>query len=404
MGARRGRAYTGVVGLASVALAATAFTAPAQASSGGTGDAPAPSGHTATQQALEAIVRGGIPGVTGQAVTRDGVWKGTAGVGNLKTGAPRGAEDRFRIASITKTFVATVMLQLESEGRLDLDDRVEKWLPGVVRGHGHDGRKITVRQLLNHTSGVFDFINDPAYGRKYLEPGFLKHRFDTRTPQVAVAAAMANPPTSAPGTEYAYSNTNYVLAALIMEEATGSTYEHEVRERIIKPLKLRATVMPGNSSLMPKPSSRAYSKVTRDPAATRIYDVTLQNASQTWAEGDMISSAGDLNRFFGALMRGKLLSATQLKAMKTTPPNSDYGLGIERLTASCGTRVWGHGGGWIGSLSYAMTTEDGSHSFAFNLNGDWSSAGMGEAMEAEFCGPAADRPTAATTGKPAGIN
>ncbi|MEU0988405.1 serine hydrolase domain-containing protein [Streptomyces sp. NPDC005953] len=387
----RGRARTSVVGLMAVALAASAFTAPAQARSDGTDHHPDRSAHRGTQQAMESIVRGGIPGVTAQALTEDGVWKATAGVGNLKTGAPRQADDRFRVASITKTFVATVMLQLEAEGRLDLDDTVDTWLPGMVRGQGHDGRKITVRQLLNHTSGVFDFINDPAYAAKYLEPGFYQNRFKTRTPQVAVDAAMSNPPTSAPGTEYAYSNTNYVLAALIMEKATGSTYEREVRDRIIKPLKLRATVMPGNSSLMPRPSSRAYSKLTRDPAATKIYDITLQNASQTWAEGDIISSAGDLNRFFSALMKGKLLSPRQLKAMKTVTPGSDYGLGLERLTASCGKTLWGHGGSWVGSLSYAVATEDGRHAFAFNLNGDWSSAGMLETMEAEFCGtPRAD--------------
>ncbi|MEU5400265.1 serine hydrolase domain-containing protein [Streptomyces sp. NPDC005963] len=392
MAVRPGRTRTSVVGLMAAALAASVFTAPAQARSDDSGHDPDRTAHRETQQAMEAIVRGGIPGVTAQALTEDGVWQGTAGVGNLKTGAPRGANDRFRVASITKTFVATVMLQLESEGRLDLDDTVETWLPGVVRGQGHDGRKITVRQLLNHTSGVFDFINDPAYAAKYLDPGFYQHRFETRTPQVAVAAAMSNPPTSAPGTEYAYSNTNYVLAALIMEEVTGSTYEREVRNRIIKPLKLRATVMPGNSSLMPRPSSRAYSKLSRDPAATKIYDITLQNASQTWAEGDIISNAGDLNRFYSALMKGKLLSPRQLKAMKTTPPGSDYGLGLERLTASCGKTLWGHGGGWIGSLSYAATTGDGRHAFAFNLNGDWSSTGMLETLEAQFCGtPSAGR-------------
>ncbi|MEV6419207.1 hypothetical protein [Streptomyces sp. NPDC051662] len=83
-----------------------------------------------------------------------------------------------------------------------------------------------------------------------------------------------------------------------------------------------------------------------------------------------------------------LLAPGQLKAMKTTVFDSGYGLGIEQLTASCGTRVWGHGGGWIGSLSYAMTTEDGGHSFALNLNGDWDSAGIGPVLEAEFCGTA----------------
>ncbi|MEU9745338.1 serine hydrolase domain-containing protein [Streptomyces niveus] len=375
---RHSAARTGVVGLAVAATAATVFTAPAaQASTGRTG-------HEETRRALDAVVRGGVPGVASQARVGNSVWKGAAGVGDLRTGAPRGADDRFRIASITKTFVATVMLQLESEGRLDLDDSVETWLPGVVRGHGHDGRKITVRQLLNHTSGVFDFLDDPAYGKKYLTD-FVKNRLLTRTPQEALDAALAHAPTFAPGTDHAYSNTNYVLAALLMERVTGHTYEHEVRTRIIQPLRLRATVLPGDSALMPKPSGGAYSKIGESGEGARIYDVTHQNASQTWAEGDMISSAGDLNRFFGALMRGELLKPQQLKAMKTTVFDSGYGLGIEKLTASCGKELWGHGGGWVGSLSYAATTEDGRHSFALNLNGDWDASGVGAVLVAEFC-------------------
>ncbi|MFJ2134755.1 serine hydrolase domain-containing protein [Streptomyces sp. NPDC087845] len=400
MTARRSRSRRYVVGFAVVlAMGTTAFTAPARASSVGSPAQPADrTGHEETQQALDAVVRTGIPGVTAQARSEDGIWKGAAGVGNLRTGAPRGADDRFRIASITKTFVATVMLQLEAERRLDLDGTVESWLPGMVRGHGHDGRKITVRQLLNHTSGIFDFTDDPGYARRYLGTGFLKHRYDIRPPKVAVDAAMAHAPAFEPGTRYAYSNTNYVLAGLIMEKVTGHTYEHEIRTRIIKPLKLHATLMPGDSSRMPKPGSRAYSALDDDTEGARVHDVTVQNASQTWAEGDVISDAGDLNRFFSALMRGRLLAPKQLKEMKTTVFDSGYGLGIEQLTTSCGTTVWGHGGGWAGSLSYAATTDDGSHAFAFNLNGDWSSAGMGGVLEAEFCGAA----TAGTASKAAG--
>ncbi|MGW4033022.1 serine hydrolase domain-containing protein [Streptomyces sp. NPDC004838] len=378
-------ARTGAVGLVAAAVASTAFAAPAQAHTSG-------GAHQATQRAMDAVVKAGIPGVIGQVRDKHGVWKGTSGVGNRKTGAPRGGDDRFRIASITKTFVATVLLQMEAEGKLDLDDTVDRWLPGLVRGNGNDGRKITVRQLLNHSSGVYDFLADPDYQQKYLfAPGFLKHRFETRTPQTAVEVALGHQPKFAPGTGYSYSNTNYVLAALIMEKAGGRSYEEEVRQRIIKPLGLRATTMPENTSHMPKPSSRAYSKLSEDPNATKVYDVTLQNASQTWAEGDIISSASDLNRFFSALLSGKVLPKKQLKAMKTLIPDPDdptsgYGLGIGTFNTSCGVKVWGHSGGWIGSLSLAVTTEDGRHSLAYNLNGDWTGEGMGEVMNAEFCG------------------
>ncbi|MFI2212192.1 serine hydrolase domain-containing protein [Streptomyces sp. NPDC020141] len=385
----RRRAHTGTVGLLAAAVGLTAFAAPARAAT----EPPKPR-HQATQQALDAIVAGGLPGATGQVRDRHGVWKGVSGVGNLKTGAPRGEDDRFRVASITKTFVATVLLQLEAEGRLDLDDKVEKHLPGLVRGQGHDGSRITVRQMLNHTSGIFDFYGDETYARKYmLAEGFLKNRYAYRSPESAIKVAMSHPPVFAPGTDYAYSNTNYVLAGLVIERVTGDSYENQVRKRIIKPLKLRATTVPGNDSSMPAPSSRGYSKLSFDPAATKIYDATLQNASQSWADGDIISSAGDLNRFYSALLRGKLLPKKQLKAMKTTTAHSEhasggYGLGLDRVNTSCGVELWGHSGGWIGSLSNALTTADGRHSLAYNANGDWSVAGLEEVVEAEYCGVA----------------
>ncbi|MFE0421479.1 serine hydrolase domain-containing protein [Streptomyces sp. NPDC058953] len=383
---RRRRRRTATIALVSGALAATAFTSPARAVN---------DDHTATKAALDLVVAGGLPGITATATDADGVWKAAAGLGDLKTGKKRGENDRFRIASITKTFVATVLLQMEAEGKLDLDDTVEKWLPGVVRGNGHDGRNITVRQLLNHTSGIFDYLGDATYYDKYMsEAGFLKHRYDYRSPMTAVRYAMRNAPTDKPGDRHRYSNTNYVLAGLIIEKAGGRTYEKELRDRIFKPLKLRATSSPGDSSLMPKPSSKAYSKLSPGPTAKTI-DATLQNASQSWGDGEMISDGADLNRFYSALLQGKLLPPKQLKAMKTFAPDPDnapgtgYGLGLAAFGTSCGKTVWGHSGGWIGSLSLAVTTEDGRHSLAYNANGDWRGDELYAPVEAEFCGTTA---------------
>ncbi|GAA0392852.1 serine hydrolase domain-containing protein [Streptomyces luteireticuli] len=312
------------------------------------------------------------------------------------TGRPRSVDDRFRIASITKTFVATVLLQQEAEGRIGLDDKVERWLPGVVRGNGNDGRRISVRQLLNHTSGIYDYTDDPGHLKKYVRaPGFLRHRYDAVTPDLAVRTALSHRPGFEPGARYGYSNTNYVLAALIMEKAGGRSYEDEVRTRIIEPLGLHGTVLPGRSVDVPEPSSRAYSTLGTDPGARKIYDVTRQNASQSWGDGDIISTAADLNRFFSALIRGELLPAEQLAEMKTTVahpqnPAYRYGLGIATFKAACGVWLWGNDGGWIGSFSQAVTTEDGRHTLALNLNGDWSvpdSAGT-DLLKAEFCSPA----------------
>ncbi|MFI5809044.1 serine hydrolase domain-containing protein [Streptomyces sp. NPDC051561] len=374
-------------------MAATAFTVPAQASPNAARGA---AGHEATRRAMDAEVKAGIPGITAQVRDAHGVWKATSGVGDRSTGAPRGENDRYRVGSITKTFVATVLLQLEAEGRLDLDDTVEDHLPGLVRGNGNDGGKITVRQLLSHTSGLFDYLADEKYVETYMRgEGYLKHRYDTLPPLKHVKVALSHPPQFTPGKEFSYSNTNYILAGLILEKAGKRTYEAPVRDRILKPLGMTATTNPGNSIRLPRPSSRAYSKLF-DAQPDRIDDVTEMNGSQGWADGDIISTNGDLNRFYRALMRGQLLPPQQLKAMKTPGPSTgragmSYGLGLMKIRTSCGTTLWGHGGGMVGSTSLAVTTEDGRHQLAYNRNGDWNTGAPDAITEAEYCRPKALR-------------
>ncbi|MGW4546078.1 serine hydrolase domain-containing protein [Streptomyces violaceorubidus] len=369
--------------LAATALALSAAVAgPAVAAPAATG------GHDATRRALRAAVEDGVPGVTASARDSRGTWSGTAGVGDLRTGEPRSERDRYRVGSITKTFVATVLLQLEAEGRLSLDDTVDEWLPGLVAGHGHDGGRTTLRQLLNHTSGVYDYTADEGFARDhFLKDGFFEHRHETVTPRELVAIAMAHEPDSAPGASWNYSNTNYVLAGLVIEAATGRPYGEEVRRRIIEPLGLRATSFPGTRTGLPEPSSRAYSKLA--PTATGpTYDVTRLNPSIAGASGEAISDSADLNRFYTALFRGRLLPAQQFAEMTTTVPareGADYGLGLIKRRLDCGVTVWGHAGGIHGSSSEAVTTGDGRHALALNFNGDWS--GDAEAViEAEFCG------------------
>ncbi|WP_201452520.1 serine hydrolase domain-containing protein [Streptomyces sp. HM190] len=345
-------------------------------------------GHDATRAAMDANIRDGVVGIALQAKDSRGVWKATAGKGDLRTGEPRTARDRFRAGSITKSFVATVLLQLEAEGRLSLDDTVDRWLPGLVRGNGHDGRRVTVRQLLNHTSGIYNYTTDEQLGRDlFLADGFLKNRYRTHTPRQLVGIATRHEPDFAPGTGWNYSNTNYLLAGLVIEKVTGNPYGREIRARIIEPLGLRGTRLPGTSPSLPGPHSRAYSKLA-ETAEGQTYDVTRLNPSMAGAAGELVSSPEDLNRFYSALLRGRLLPKKQLDAMKTTVPLGDqggYGLGLIEQTLSCGVRVWGHGGGIHGSLSEAVTTADGRHSLTFNLNSDWT--GNSQAIvEAEFCG------------------
>ncbi|WP_405834685.1 serine hydrolase domain-containing protein [Streptomyces sp. NBC_01176] len=384
---------TGVVGLTALALAA-ALAGPASAAhaSAGAGSAAhVAAGHAATERAMEAVVRSGVPGVTATAGDRRGTWSATTGVGDLRTGEPRGGSDRYRVGSITKTFVSTVLLQLEAEGRLSLDDTVDRWLPGLVRGHGNDGRKVTVRRLLNHTSGIFDYTEDEDFVRTYfLKDGFLRHRYDTKSPAELVAIATAHRPLFAPGASWSYSNTNYILAGMVIEKVTGHSYATEIDRRIIAPLGLRATSVPGTRTTLPRSSSRAYSKLAATTTGP-TYDVTTLNPSLASSAGGMISDSSDLNRFYTALLRGRLLPPEQLKEMKTTVtaegiPNARYGLGLIDRTLGCGVHVWGHDGGIHGSTSSATTTADGRHFLAFNFNGDWS--GDSDAViDAEFCSP-----------------
>ncbi|MFD7976191.1 serine hydrolase domain-containing protein [Streptomyces sp. NPDC059071] len=360
-------------------LAATALAAPAVAAA-----PPAGSSHAATQQALDAAVAAGVPGAV--AAARDGKdrWAGTAG--------ERKGDDRYRVGSITKTFAATVLLQLQAEGRLDLDDPVEKWLPGVVRGNGHDGRKITVRQLLNHTSGVYNVTSDPGFQEKVFGPAFLEHRYDTWTPQQLVAIAMTHEPDFAPGTDWNYSNTNYVLAGMVIEKVTGRPYGKAVENRIIKPLKLRATSVPGTDPRMPRPNSGAYSKLSRESDGP-TYDVTRLNPSIAYAAGEMISDSNDLQTFYRALIKGRLLPAAEMKELTDTVATSRdggdvrYGLGLMQAKLSCGKEIWGHSGGIHGSSSQAVVTRDGEHSLAGNFNADWTGDTQ-SLLEAEFCGTA----------------
>ena len=375
------RVRTTLVAATAVLLSA-ALAAPAAAAADG-------HGHAATRKAVEAAVRAGVPGVTATAKDAHGTWSATAGVGDTRTGRPRSTADRYRVGSITKTFVATVLLQLEAEGRLSLDDTVEKWLPGVVHGHGHDGSRITVRRLLNHTSGIYNYTADDDFGRAYFtKDGFFAHRYDTLTPRDLVAIAMKHEPEFKPGESWGYSNTNYVLAGMVIEKVTGHSYATEITHRIISPLHLTATSLPGTRVTVPHPSSRAYSKLA-EAATGPSYDVTKLNPSLASSAGEMISNSADLDRFYSALLRGKLLPPQQLKEMKTTVradgiPNARYGLGLMDTKLTCGVHVWGHGGGIHGSASDAVTTEDGRHALALNFNGDWA-GDMDAVIDGEFC-------------------
>ncbi|GAA2724272.1 MULTISPECIES: serine hydrolase domain-containing protein [Streptomyces] len=377
------------------ALAATTLTTTALTTTATAAPARAQDRHAATRAVMEEHVRAGLPGVLGGTREQSGgrtlAWNASAGVADLASGRKRQERDHFRIGSISKVFTSVVLLQLEDEGRLDLDDTVEKYLPGVVHGNGHDGNRITLRQLLNHTSGIYNYTQDPAF-RKELTQDFTAHRYETRTPAQLVATAMRHAPSFSPGEpgKWEYSNTNYILAGMVVEKVTGHSYASEIERRILRKLGLHQTSLPGTSPWMPDPSGRAYSKIPGDPEG-RTYDVTELNMSWGWAAGEIISTTGDLNRFYGALLGGELLPERRQRELLTTVPANDggsvgYGLGVETARLSCGKDVWFHSGGVHGSVSLAAATPDGRHTAAFNVNGDWAAIDLQALLESEYCG------------------
>ncbi|WP_282798265.1 serine hydrolase domain-containing protein [Streptomyces sp. CC224B] len=380
---RRRNVLKGAAVALSAAVALTCAT--------GTGTAAeASGGHGATQRALDALERAGMPGVAAEVKDARGKWFGSAGYADTATKRKRTPADHVRAGSNTKSFVAVVLLQLEAEGRLRLDDPVERWLPGVLRGNGYDGTKVTVRQLLNHTSGVHDMVSTPEW-REYMNgPGFLAHRYETRTPRQIVDMALKYAPDFEPGTGWNYSNTNYVLAGMIIEKVTGRTYAHEAEQRIIKRLKLRETTFPGTDPTMPAPHPIGYSKLYAANPGPEVYDATEYNPAWSGATGEVISTTGDLNRYYSALIKGELLPPAQQRELLDTVETGtfyEYGAGLIVRTLSCGVKVYGHDGIVWGSLTSSATTADGKHTLTFHINGDWLEDGKPyeDVFEAEFC-------------------
>ncbi|MFE7109690.1 serine hydrolase domain-containing protein [Streptomyces sp. NPDC057575] len=397
-------ATVGTAAFGPSAQAAPAPTAPAH-------EAQSPRGHEATRAALRAVVeQGGLPGVAAMARDNRGSWYGAAGLADTATGRERSPGDHFRGASITKTFVATVLLQLEAEGKLSLDDSVGHWLPGLVRGNGYDGNRIALRSLLNHTSGIADHTSDPAFAHDAAGPGFPEHRYDTHTPEELVSVALKYPPVPDPQKAPLYSNTNYVIAGMVIEKATGRSYAQEATRRIVRPLKLRGTSFPGAAPQMPDPHPVAYSRFHQETPDAEIHDATEQNMTWLGASGDVISTTGDLNHFQRSLMAGELLPPAQMKEMLDEVPlgnGTGYGLGVEFAELSCGVKVVGKSGRTNGSLSAMVGTLDGKHQLTFNINGDWLWDGdtYVNVIEAEFCDKAAaPAPAPAATDSPDAVN
>jgi D-alanyl-D-alanine carboxypeptidase len=323
----------------------------------------APGRDPGLQQRLDRLVDvTGFPGVIATVKGRDGkVRSYTAGVGDLRDGSPVPADGRVRIASNTKMFTATVVLQLVAEGLVDLDVPVERYLPGVVRGKGGDGRRITVHQLLQQTSGLpdYDTIVEErggslqAVAHDYVEPHDL------------LDAALAVRRGFEPGERWEYSNTNYVVLGLLVQRVTQRPVGEEITRRIIRPAGLRDTYWPrqGEQRLRGE-HPRGY---WADAPGAPYEDITRMDPSLGWAAGQLVSTTADLGRFMEALLGGELLPPAQLAEMRRTvrapefdaEPGWRYGLGIASHRLGCGGLGWGHGGDIQGFETRNLITDDG---------------------------------------------
>lgn len=267
----------------------------------------------------------------------------SAGSANLRSGRPISPRDFARVVGVTKTFTATVVQQLVAEGKLGIGDSIQRWLPGLVP----HGDRITVRELLNHTSGIADYCNVPP-GSTLCDPGGNGARRWTQRQLVEIGAGA--PPLCPPGQGWSHSNTAYVLLGMIIERVTGHTAAKEYERRILRPLGLRHTEFRTTTS-MPRPYSHGYDVVS---AGSWPSDVTATSPTIAWSSGAIVSTVGDLETFMRALLGGRLVSRSLLREMKRPTPGSlaalqgqdasTYGLGLQHFTWSSGCGVWGpHG-------------------------------------------------------------
>ncbi|TDD96058.1 serine hydrolase domain-containing protein [Actinomadura rubrisoli] len=287
-----------------------------------------------------------------------------------------GGGSHFRAGSNTKTYVATVILQLVAEGRIGLGDSVDKWLPGLVQGNGNDGKKITVRHLLQHTSGLYNYTEDLPFGT---EADFQAHRFDHHTPAELVGMALKHRPSFEPGEtkpdgdpKWEYCNTGYVLLGMIIKRVTGHEWDREVMRRIVRPLGLTHTgFAPGYD--VPRPHAQGYQQFT---VGGPFVDATRMDYSWASSAGTLTTTAADHNRFFKALIGGRLLRPAQLAEMQRTVPTdmdgyftgARYGLGLIWLPLPCSKAgYWGHGGDTPGFMTREGVTPDTRRSVAISV-------------------------------------
>ncbi|MFF3848446.1 serine hydrolase domain-containing protein [Streptomyces sp. NPDC002328] len=366
-------------------LAAPAFAAPAQASPASAQHANAPhtnAQHTSAEHTSgldSQALRAALDGLPGQDATAalvrvggsDGVWRGSAGVHDLASGRAADPNARFRAGSTTKVVTAAAVLRLAARGEIDLDRPVQRYLPSLL---GQDFQPVTVRQLLNHTSGI---QAGDGLGTTFEE--LYARRYDTMTPQQVVASAAAKGPEFRPGSRQHYLNINYTILGLLIEKVTGRSYASAATGLVLRPAGMRDTYFPGVDPRIHGPHNRGYQAVKRADGTTEFVDVTEWNQADRFAAGDMISTTADLERLLTSLFRGRIVPGPQLREMFTVPADIEgatYSAGLQRFEYA-GRVYWLKSGGRYGYNSLIAGTRDLGRTLVYSVN---STDAKGEGM------------------------
>ncbi|MFE7542620.1 serine hydrolase domain-containing protein [Streptomyces platensis] len=332
----------------------------------------------ALDAAIENVHRAGMPGLFAEVRDGDQVWRGAAGVADVTTGRPVTAGLRHRVGSITKTFTAAAVLQQAESGRIGLDTPIGRYLPKLVPGERGDA--ITVRMLLNHTSGLAEYL-PYAYPSLKGFPALADtgpqslddHRLTRFDPVELIEMGVSAPAVGAPGgTPGVYSNTNYLLLVQLLEQATGTAAERYLTRNVIERAGLQDTELPAGPHVN-GPHSQLYEAwlgMIDPPRDYSVYDMSFVGPSAS-----LISTVSDLNRFYGMLLAGEIVSPASLAQMQRTVPvvsqegkTIDYGLGLHPMEGPGQGTFWGHGGTVWGGGALAMTRADGKRQMAVAVN------------------------------------
>ncbi|MEU6084417.1 serine hydrolase domain-containing protein [Streptomyces sp. NPDC047108] len=303
------------------------------------------------EAAMDAMVASGVPGATARVTQGGRTWTVTAGVADLVSGAPLRADGRFRAGSVTKELLAVQVLRLVDRGVLSLDDNLAARLPGVVVP---DAERITVRQMLNHSSGLYDYATDAAFA----DPrAYAQHPYQ---PEELIRIATAHPPVAAPGEKFFYSNTNYIMLGLIVEKATGRELAGLLRDDVIDRAGMTDTFLPGHTPSFGGPHASGYYRTADEPATEPPHELTALDPSFAWSSYGLVSTTADLNRLQRALWDGRLLPRHLREVMTESVDTGNaayprYGLGLEHAQMPCSADAWGHTGSIPGfnTLSFA---------------------------------------------------